>query len=131
MVVADGVRPRAPAGAGEKCASSNLLDRARTADAPWVRILGPVPQDGAARSTWTAAAWTVAAYRGWYGITDLRHPLGPVVETDRRGAGERELAADALATLGVDDRGRQALERRSARSAAPAPERECWTSVSR
>jgi len=111
--------------------ADTMLERARTAGAPWAGALGNPPAVEPARSAWIAAARTVAAYRDRYGITEHGHPLGPAVETDRQRAGDRARAADALVTLGVDGGRRQPRARGLARPAAPGPERECRTSVGR
>jgi len=111
--------------------ADTMLERARIAGASWVRALGNPPEAELARAAWNDAARTVAAYRDRYGITDDRHPLGQPVETDRQRAADRDRAADALATLGVDGGRRQPLARASARAAAPGPERACRTPVGR
>ncbi|MBK8468223.1 MAG: hypothetical protein IPL45_00025 [Actinomycetales bacterium] len=53
-----------------------VLDRARTAGAPWLTRLGPQPDNPEQLAEWTAVARRVAAYRDRYEVTDPMRPLG-------------------------------------------------------
>jgi conjugative relaxase-like TrwC/TraI family protein len=44
---------------------------------PWVRRLGPAPNEPTARQQWMRAVSTVAAYRDRWAVADDRLPLGP------------------------------------------------------
>lgn len=109
-----------------------LLERARTARTPWVAALGPVPTEQPARAARTTAARTIAAYRDRYGVTDQRDPLGPDAGGDRQRAAARDLAASAVAALGIEQgEGQRPSATRPARPATPVLERECRTPVGR
>jgi conjugative relaxase-like TrwC/TraI family protein len=54
-----------------------LLDRAITAGAPWLRRLG-ASGDRPGDAAWRAAARAICAYREQYAVTDPYRPLGPV-----------------------------------------------------
>lgn len=109
-----------------------LIKRARTAGAPWLDTLAPEPTEEPARSAWAAAARTVAAYRDRYGVTDQRDPLGPDAGNAGQRAAGRDLAAAALATLGVEGGGgARPSTPRPARPAEPKLEPECRTPVGR
>jgi conjugative relaxase-like TrwC/TraI family protein len=54
-----------------------LLDRALTAQAPWLHRLRP-PGHRGDETAWRAAARAVCAYREQYAVTDPHRPLGPV-----------------------------------------------------
>ncbi|RAG63723.1 TrwC relaxase, partial [Burkholderia multivorans] len=57
-----------------------VLDAALNAREPWVRQLGPTPNDAHARRLWRQHARVVAAYRDRYAITDST-PLGITTES--------------------------------------------------
>ena len=76
-----------------------VLDRARTAGAPWLTRLGAPPADPAGLADWTAVARSVAAYRDRYQVTDPLRPLGHPVPGDVQRDRTYATIADALAAL--------------------------------
>ncbi|NCD18857.1 MAG: conjugal transfer protein [Actinobacteria bacterium] len=79
--------------------ADELVDRARTANAPWLAQLGPEPADPEKASAWQATARTVVAYRERHQITDPWGPLGTVDEHNAQQRREATLAARAITDL--------------------------------
>ncbi|NCD15928.1 MAG: conjugal transfer protein [Actinobacteria bacterium] len=79
--------------------ANELIDRARTANAPWLAQLGAEPTDPQAALAWRTRARTVAAYRERHQITDVWGPLGTVDERNAQQRRESAIAARAIAEL--------------------------------
>jgi hypothetical protein len=109
--------------------STLLLDRAREASAPWLRELGPVPEEADERSRWDARARTVAVYRDRYGVTSADDALGTDVVTDRQQADARTRAAEVLAVQ--RDKQRRSTPPEPRRATPPAPSLERQSAVGR
>ncbi|WP_407343537.1 MobF family relaxase [Pengzhenrongella phosphoraccumulans] len=111
----------------ESCATT-LLQRAHLAEAPWLGQLAAPPTMDTSGPDWWTAARIVAAYRDRYGVTDPNNALGADVGISIQQDTERQLAAEALGTMGEPSRRPLATSRRQ-----PAPAREslCQTPLGR
>jgi len=96
-----------------------LLDRARTANAPWLAQLGTEPTDPQNAAAWRARARTVVAYRERHQITDPWSAIGDPESGTQQQRREATLAARAL----TDPRPQQPTPAPpSTAGSAPAPQ---------
>ena len=79
--------------------ADELLDRARTASAPWLTQLGPEPPDPQQAAGWRARARNVVAYRERHQITDPWSALGTADGGNAQQRREGAIAARALSGL--------------------------------
>ena len=79
--------------------ADELIDRARTANAPWLAQLGREPENPAEHAAWLARARTVVAYRERHQITDPWGPLGDPESGTQQQRREATLAARAITDL--------------------------------
>lgn len=79
--------------------ADELIDRALTADAPWLAQLGPEPADPQNAATWRTRARTVVAYRERHQITDPWSALGTADGGNAQQRREGAIAARALSGL--------------------------------
>ncbi|NCD16058.1 MAG: hypothetical protein EOL91_01860, partial [Actinobacteria bacterium] len=97
--------------------ADELIERARTANAPWLAQLGAEPADAQECASWRARARTVVAYRERHQITDPWGPLGTVDERNSQQRREAALAASAMTDLWQQQ---QPAVRRPTLGSAPA-----------
>ena len=76
--------------------ADELLDRARTASAPWLTQLGPEPPDPQQAAGWRARARTVVAYRERHQITDPWSALGTADGGNAQQRREEAIAARSM-----------------------------------
>jgi hypothetical protein len=106
--------------------SEALVARAIATGEPWIRKLGPPPDDPAGRLQWERAATTVAAYRDRHGVTDPVHPFGEPTgggqwtrRADRRRA---QAAADHALRLARAQQAHYARSSAASQPQQPVPE---------
>ena len=97
--------------------ADELIERARTANAPWLAQLGAEPADAQECASWRARARTVVAYRERHQITDQWGHLGTVDERNSQQRREAALAASAMTDLRQQQ---QPAVRRPTLGSAPA-----------
>lgn len=77
--------------------ADELLDRARTANAPWLSQLGHEPGSPTEHAAWRARARTVVAYRERHQITDSWSALGTADSGNAQQRREEAIAARSMA----------------------------------
>ena len=84
--------------------ADELVDRARTANTPWLAQLGPEPTDPQDAAAWRERARTLVAYRERHQITDRWSALGTA---DIRNAQQRREESIAARFMTLPTRPRQ------------------------